>query len=123
MLSLALQGAFPRAPDRRMNPESELVDERRREQGPSQLAAAVQQQVGRKLGLEPRDSVGCVAFEERRAPLERAAIRPGLAAVRDGISADAAPWRSPRYCERTAIERATNKGRCRLSHSTGRTWE
>ena len=75
ILCLALQGAFSRAPDRRMNPESELVDERRREQGPSQLAAAVQQQIGRKLGLEPRDSVSCIAFEERRVPLERAVKR------------------------------------------------
>jgi hypothetical protein len=55
-----------------MNPESELVDERRRKKGPSQLTAAVNQEVGRKLGLESRDSVACVTFEERRIPLERA---------------------------------------------------
>jgi hypothetical protein len=71
-LRLALQGAFSGAPYRRMNPESEFVDERRCEKGPSQLAAAVDQQIGRKLGLEFRDSVSCVAFEERRIPLERA---------------------------------------------------
>jgi hypothetical protein len=49
-----------------MNPESEFVDERRRKKGPSQLTAAVNQQVERKLGLESRDSIGCFAFEERR---------------------------------------------------------
>lgn len=44
-----------------MNPESELVDERAPKEGPSQLAAAVHQQVGRKLGLESRDSLRRVA--------------------------------------------------------------
>jgi hypothetical protein len=44
ILCLALQGAFSRAPYRRMNPESEFVDERRRKKGPSQLTAAVNQQ-------------------------------------------------------------------------------
>jgi hypothetical protein len=58
-----------------MNPESEFVDERCREKGPSQLAAAVDQQVGRKLGFESRDSLSCVAFEERRVLLERAVKR------------------------------------------------
>lgn len=75
ILCLALQGAFSGAPHRRMNQESELVDERRCEKGPSQLAAAVDQQIGRKLGLEFRDRVSCVAFEERRIPLERAVKR------------------------------------------------
>jgi hypothetical protein len=58
-----------------MNPEAEFVDERCFEEGPGQLAAAVDQQIGRKLGLEFRDSVSCVAFEERRIPLERAVKR------------------------------------------------
>ena len=74
-MGFSLQRPFSRAPDGRMNPEAELVDERCREQGPGQLAAAVHQQVGRKLVLEPRDGIGCVAFEECRAPLERAVKR------------------------------------------------
>jgi hypothetical protein len=59
-----------------MNPESEFIDERRSDEGPRQLAAAIDQEVGTKLGLESGDSVNCVAFEERRTPLERPMKRP-----------------------------------------------
>jgi hypothetical protein len=54
-----------------MNPEAKFVDEPCGEEEPSQLAAAVHQQDGRKLGFESRDGFCCVAVEAS-LPLERA---------------------------------------------------
>jgi len=59
-----------------MHPEAELVEEPRVEKRPGELAAAVDQEVGRELGLGLRDGVRRFAFEERRVPPERSVERP-----------------------------------------------